>query len=142
MSISFVSLITERELFGSEDFNLVAFAEEPNILDIHSQLLDACDIIQARFLYTPFLLEASEDFTRTELETIEDAFEVNLESNLFCIPFNKRLKLSDGNCAITTFNAYCEVFSVLNGKREGDLDDLWEDLYENKGFLTFRLILK
>ena len=139
---SFVSVITERERVGGSDVNLVMFGESPHILEGHPQLVEAADIIQSRFRFTQFLLEACDTLASSALEELGDAFEVSTGSGLYCVPFHKRDRLPDASFHMTDFKSFCEVFDVLRGEREGGLDDVWHELYEEQGFLTFRLILQ
>lgn len=139
--MDFVSVITERDMFDSAHYNVVAFGEGTDFLASHSQLLEAADLIQFRYLYANFLLEASADFSHKDLLSLDGAFEVAVGSNLFCVPFTKRLRLDDGTCAMTNFGIYEKVFDALR-KDVGSMEDVWEDCYQELGLVTFRLVLK
>lgn len=142
MSITFISVITERELYGNSAFNVVAFSESSGLLEVHDNLLQAADLIQSRYLYASFLLEASPASDRGAIEAIENVFAVDSARDLFCVPYAKRMLLPDAAFAITNFSTYTKLFTTLCGDSEViDLDDVWEDCYENHGLLTFRLIL-
>ena len=141
MSISFLSLVSERELFGNPSQNVVAFSESPQLMDVHAMLLDATDIIQARFLYAPFLLECADADDCREVAAHDGVFEVALDSGLYCIPFEKRLRLSDADYTMTDFMTYCNLFDALRGESDIDPDDVWEDCYDKRGLITFRLVL-
>ena len=142
MAMNFISVISERERFGNAGFNVVAFGEDTECLERHADLLAAADLIQSRFLYASFLLEASPDFSREALLATEDAFEVDIGSNLFCVPFARRMRLHEGTCAMATFGTYSRLFDALRGDSETvDVEEVWEDCFENHGLLTFRLIL-
>ena len=136
----FVSIITERELFDSPAHNVVCLAEGTDFLASHSQLLEAADLIQFRYLYANFLLEASADFRRSDLLSLDGAFEVDIGSNLFCIPFTKRLRLDDGTCAMTNFGTYAKVFDAQR-EDAGSMEDVWEECFVEQGLITFRLVL-
>ena len=138
---SFVSIITERERVGGASSNIVVFGDSPQLQEVHPQLVEAADIIQSRFRFTQFLLEACDSLTSSELEALGDAFEVSTGSGLYCVPFHKRDRLPDASFHMTDFKTYCEVFAMLRGERAGGLDDVWDELYEEQGFLTFRLVL-
>ena len=141
MSISFVSVINERELFGNPSYNVVAFSRDTDIFDKHANLLQAADIIQARYLYASFLLEASHADRGIDMESLDDAFEVSVGSNLFCVPFAKRSRLPDPDIALTDFATYCKLFDALRLDADTNPETVWNDCYKNRGLITFRLIL-
>ena len=141
MAVSFVSVISERELFDNPSQNLVAFATGPEVLSVHDELVAAADIIQARYLYASFLLEVSIEDSRQDIEKIDGAFAVDSDFNLFCVPFSKRLRMEDADYAISNFGAFCKLFDALRGDSDVLLDDVWEDYYAEHGLICFRLIL-
>lgn len=141
MAVSFVSVISERELFGNPNQNLVAFATGPDVLSVHADLVAAADIIQARYLYASFLLEVSIEDTRQDIEKIDGAFAVDSDFNLFCVPFSKRLRMEDADYAMSNFGTFCKLFDALRGESDVDLDDIWEDYFDTQGLICFRLVL-
>ena len=128
--MTFVSVITERELLGNSIFNLVAYAVDTSLFDVHDQLVAAADIIQARYRYTPFLLEASAGVDARQVEALDGTFEVSLRSGLYCVPFLKRPRLPDADYTMSDFQTYCKLFDALRGEGDVDLDDVWQDCYE------------
>ena len=141
MQFSFLSLITERPRFGNPIFNLAAFSDTADILEVHADLVAAADIIQSRFPYMEFLVEACPRLTRAQVEAIDNAFEISVDSNLFLLPFEQRVRLPDADYTLTNFLTYARVFDVLKGELEVDIDGLWEELYAQEGLICFRLIL-
>ena len=141
MAVSLVSIITERGLFGHPFYNLVAFGTTMDIIAVHEELVEAANLIQARFLYTSFLVEVAHGETRQDLESLDGAFAMDSDCNLFCVPFEKRIRLRDADYAMSNFEAYCQLFDALRGESDVLLDDVWEDYYAEHGLICFRLIL-
>lgn len=138
----FHTITTERPRSGHPRCNLVGFSSVSGLEKVQTALVDAADIIQSRFHYKNFLLEACSELSTADLEAVDDVFELALESNLFCVPFDARPKLPDADYLMTDFGTYCELFAALSGESDVDIDGVWEKCYAERGLLTFRLVLQ
>ena len=141
MQFSFFSLVIERPQLGNIERNLVAFADTAGVLDVLPSLVKASDIVQSRFRGAAFLIEMSESVSLSQVQAVDDAFEISLQSNLFCLPMRERLRLPHADYAIADFQTYTRVFDVLKGEEDVDIDGLWEKLYDREGLIFFRLVL-
>ena len=142
MEFSFFSIVTERPRLSDATNNLVAFADTPELLTVHPDLIAAADIVQARFRNAAFLMEAGGAVSASTLVTMQDTFEVALDSNLFCVPFSQRRRLPDPDYVLTTFGVYLRVFDLFKGKGDvNDINTLWGELYAESGLICFRLVL-
>ena len=141
MNDTFISVISEREMFEHPFYNVVAFGTTQEIFAVHSALLDAADRIQARFPYTSFLLEVAIGETRQEVEQVGGAFAMDSIGDLFGIPLNKRFRLRDAEYTMSTFEVYCQLFEAMRGDDDFDIDAVWENVYMRWGLLCFRLVL-
>ena len=140
--MTFISIITERPIYGTTDFNLVAYSMSPRLLDVHSQLVDAADIIQARYRFSSFLLEASFTDTADDIDAVNYAFELSRGSRIFCVPFDfNRQLLADAEFYLTDFQSYGQFFDALRGESDVDINEIWQKRYDTVGFMMFRLIL-
>ena len=138
----FFSIVTERPKLGHLRENLVGFSDSAKLLDVHDALIQAADVVQARYPYLKFLIETCDTVDAEACSAVRDAFEVYEGSGVFCIPFRERSRLSEGHHFMTDFETYCRVFDFLrNPDESGGLDDLWQYLHDEVGFLTFRLVL-
>lgn len=140
--MSLVSVIEERELLGNSIFNLVTFGADTSLFEVQPQLILAADVIQARYRYTPFLLEASVGVSCALVERLDGTFAVELDSGLYCVPFDKRLRLPDADYTMVDFQTYCRLFDALRGEGAVDIDDVWQECYLEMGLITFHLVLQ
>ena len=144
MTSTWISIIEEREYLNKPYDNIVSFGTDMELLHYHSQLVSAADIIQSRFFGTSFLVEGvvGDASAQRTLYAELDAFELTVGSGLYLVPFERRDALPDAVYSITNFHTYCGMFDILRGAVDADVDALWESLFAEEGFLTFRLILE
>lgn len=155
MSIFFVSLITSRPLSQALNHNLVTLGESEQILSGHQRLMPAADLIQSRFPYGHFLLEASVGCTEQQIQSLPGSYEVALQSGVYGLPFEGRINLPEADITMVNFHTYSWLFHAVHNSAVVDIesvvdiepavvdvDAVWEDCYLQNGLLCFRQLLE
>ena len=144
---SFYSMIVEQRELAWVGENLVVFGAEPTVLELGDSLVEAADLVQARFLGCHFLVEVSMSSDASEMDAIDDAFEFAVDSDLWFVPFDERSRLPEPIGYFSDFKTYRQLFKMLAGPLEPtevdevDIEGVWARLYAEAGLMTFRLIL-
>lgn len=151
MGVSLCAVIHEDAHFGWPYlFNQVIFGvPEGDGQDFYEALpavqpllVEAAGVVQARFYHVPFLIDTCDTVTREEMTAVSNAFEFQVGMGLFFIPFSARLELPEPQYTLTDMDTYGKFFDLLRNEKESrDADTFWDDVYQDVGLVSFRLVL-
>ena len=146
--IQFISAVIERPMFDLPALNVVLFAESPEVLDYQEVIMEAVDVVQARYKYERFLIEVCMETTEAHFDVVETAFRFDLQLPLYCIPFAKRDRLPDAEFFAADFSTYCWLWRELSSEESAhtdesplDMEEVWAEIYDTENFALFRLVL-
>ena len=145
---NFISAVIVRPEFDSPTWNVVLFAESPDILEHRDVLMEASDIVHARYRWDRFLIEFCPDTSEADVLSLESAFQFDSFFPLYCIPYAKRDRLPDAKFFACDFITYTMMWKSIVGPDVWhtdtdavDLDMFWDQLYDTENFALFRLVL-
>ena len=128
----------ERPLVAEATGNFACFSEtlvEPHAL---LTLFESAVLVQSTFRYIPFFIEVG-----GMGREVQDAFEVQIGSGLYCIPFEQRLHLPDAQQFIMDFTTYNQVYAqVQTGDTEIYLDGILSARQAQHGLIFCRLVVE
>ena len=146
--IQFISAVVERPMFDLPALSVVLFAESVEVLEVQTELMEAVDIVQARYKHDRFLIEVCRDTTEAELEDIDSVFRFDAQVPLYCIPFVKRDRLPDARFFAADFSTYCWLWKEISGEAAAhtdetplELEEVLAEIYNTENFAFFRLVL-